>query len=79
MHIGHAGECPPLFMIRAARPGTALEGPSRMNPATQHARRATLAARARAGRWFGMAALLPLLTGCRNLELFNPMGSIAEQ
>jgi len=66
-------------MIRAARPGTALEGPSRMNPATHSARRATLAGRARAGRWFGLAALLPLLTGCRNLELFNPMGSIAEQ
>lgn len=50
-----------------------------MNPATHSARRATLAGRARAGRWFGLAALLPLLTGCRNLELFNPMGSIAEQ
>jgi len=66
-------------MIRAARPGTALEGPSRMNPATHPARRATPAGRARAGRWFGLAALLPLLTGCKNLELFNPMGSIAEQ
>ena len=50
-----------------------------MNPATHSARRATLAGRARAGRWFGLAALLPLLTGCKNLELFNPMGSIAEQ
>ncbi|NYF34972.1 ubiquinol oxidase subunit II [Stenotrophomonas sp. JAI102] len=50
-----------------------------MNPATHPARRATPAGRARAGRWFGLAALLPLLTGCKNLELFNPMGSIAEQ
>jgi cytochrome o ubiquinol oxidase subunit 2 len=66
-------------MIRAARPGTALEGPSRMNPATHPARRAAMAGAARAGRWFGLAALLPLLTGCKNLELFNPMGSIAEQ
>lgn len=38
-----------------------------------------MAGAARAGRWFGLAALLPLLTGCKNLELFNPMGSIAEQ
>lgn len=50
-----------------------------MNPATQHARRTTLAGRARAARWLGTAALLPLLTGCSSLELFNPMGSIAEQ
>ena len=50
-----------------------------MISATQPARRATLAGRARAGHWLGLAALLPLLTGCTSLELFNPMGSIAEQ
>ncbi|MCC7633909.1 ubiquinol oxidase subunit II [Stenotrophomonas rhizophila] len=50
-----------------------------MIPVTHPARRATPAGRARAGRWFGLAALLPLLAGCSSLELFNPMGSIAEQ
>lgn len=50
-----------------------------MISATTHAHPATPPGRASAGRWLGLAALLPLLTGCKNLELFNPMGSIAEQ
>lgn len=50
-----------------------------MNPAIHTARRTPSSGRRNAGRWFGLAALLPLLSGCSNLELFNPKGSIAEQ
>lgn len=44
-----------------------------------HVRRSFVSGWRHAGRWLSLAALLPLLAGCRNLELFNPMGSIAEQ
>ncbi|MEG2804810.1 ubiquinol oxidase subunit II [Stenotrophomonas sp.] len=50
-----------------------------MNPVTQHPPRLPRKGVAGIARWCALAAVVPLLAGCSALELFNPMGSIAEQ